>query len=111
MADSLSITQKMQRDDHDTLIRVETKMDQLVSDVKELKDGLTFRVSQIEMRVADLEKLRDEIQPKTAMMKLEEVYQWKHDFKLTWKVILGIVSVTSSIAGAVVSLVLRLWGW
>lgn len=41
--------------DHDLLIRLEAKLDQVIVDVKELKDGTTQRIASLELRVGEVE--------------------------------------------------------
>lgn len=78
---------KLQRTDHDTLIRLESKVDSLIDDMKEVKDGTALKIANHEIRINDLEKK-------------------VRDFLLTWKFILAV----SSIAGAIASLIIKLVG-
>lgn len=41
--------------DHDTIIRVETKMDAMASDIKEIKDGTTAKLTDHELRIKKIE--------------------------------------------------------
>lgn len=87
--------------DHDLLIRLDTKVDQLTKDVKSMGDGVTLRVSNIEMRINDLEKLRDEIQPETLAVVVRDNAEWIKGFKNTWKLLLAVFSTISLIVGAI----------
>jgi hypothetical protein len=46
-------------DDHDLLTRLETKMEGLKEDIKELKDGTTIKIADHEKRLFDLEKSKN----------------------------------------------------
>lgn len=47
--------EKIQRGDHDTLIRVEAKLDGLIADVKIMNDGTTIRITDHELRLKKIE--------------------------------------------------------
>lgn len=101
---------RIQKSDHDTLIRLETKVDQIVVDIKELKDGLNAKVADLDARVKLMEKLRDEMTPIESHNRINELWQWKHDFSLTWKVIITIASVVGGVVGFILSVVTDLMG-
>ena len=101
---------RIQKSDHDTLIRLETKVDQIVVDFKELKDGLNAKVADLDARVKLMEKLRDEMTPIESHNRINELWQWKHDFSLTWKVIITIASVVGGVVGFILSVVTDLMG-
>ena len=83
----MSIDQLNSRD-HDTLIRVESKVDQLVKEVKDLKDGTTIRIIALETRMDNMETVRDAYNPKDLVPKILEHDQWIHDYKLTQRLFL-----------------------
>jgi len=74
--------------DHDTLIRVESKVDQLVKEVKDLKEGTTTRIIALETRMDNMETVRDAYNPKDLVPKILEHDQWIHDYKLTQRLFL-----------------------
>ena len=74
---------KIQRQDHDTLIRLEGKVDSLILNVSTLQSGLDTRIKELEQQV-------------------EENSRWISDFSLKYKVTLGIASAV----GAMVTFVL-----
>lgn len=60
---------KIQQTDHDSLIRMESKMDQLIGDVRnlkdvdirELKDGMASKLSELERRMKSIEDLKTKL--------------------------------------------------
>lgn len=60
---------KIQQSDHDAIIRLEGKLDQLINDVKnlkeidikELKDGTSDKLSNLEVRVKRLEDVKTKL--------------------------------------------------
>ena len=101
--------ERFQRIDHDTLIRLETKVDILVSTLQKLQDGLNLRVTAAEQRLGSLEKLRDEVNLSKMVTQVEDNTQEIHDFKLTYKIIVAIASVISTLIGFGVSSLVRFW--
>lgn len=101
--------EKLRSLDHDTLIRLETKVDSVLESVKEIKDGTAAQLANHEQRINDMEKLRDELNPKELVTQIKSNAQWIHDFKLTWKIILAISASIGGIVGFIVNLVLKLW--
>ena len=47
---------KLQRDTHDRVIRMEVKMDSVLTELKEIKDGTAEKLANHEMRIATIEK-------------------------------------------------------
>ncbi len=101
---------KLQRLDHDTLIRLESKVDSVLTDIKDLKEGTTTKLADHELRLRVLEKLAEQYQPELNLKKLNEVYQWKHDFQVTWKVILATASAVGGIVGFLLEMAFRIFG-
>lgn len=50
--------EKMRQTDHDLLIKLDVKMTDIGTDIKDLKDGLSTRVGNLEKRVDILEDFR-----------------------------------------------------
>lgn len=76
--------------DHDLLIRLDTKMNQLSIDFKNLADGTTIRIANHEIRIAAIE-------------------QKVHDYSLTWKLMIAMATgigslITFILAGILSSL-------
>lgn len=108
------ITMINQTPDHDILITlVETvknnhitvmdKIGDVKADVAELKDVVNLRIVDHEIRIKALEKLRDEVQPETVLEIIRRNDKWINDFKLTWKVTLGIASTIAAIIGFILA--------
>lgn len=97
--------EKIRRSDHDTLIRLESKVDTLVTDVKELKDGTTAKLIQLETRISALEKIGEQYNPRDLVPKILANDQWIHDYKLTYKIIISVAVIVSSIVGFLMAIV------
>lgn len=89
--------------DHDLLIRLETMMNTLLVDVKELKDGTATRIASLEVRTGNIERIHDEVNPKEMKKDLTELSAWKRDQQVTWKVTLTIASVVGAVVGFITS--------
>ncbi len=74
----------MQKSDHDLLIRLEAKVDALITTITEFKDGTAVKLTELRTDVDDLK-------------------QWRHDFRLTWKVLIGIAAGIGGLVGFVLS--------
>jgi hypothetical protein len=74
--------------DHDLLIRLDVKLQRVSDDIQDLKEGISLRLSSVEKQVTDNS-------------------QWIHDFKLTWKVLIGIASVCGGVVGFVISVIFQ----
>lgn len=75
---------KLQRDDHDTLIRLETKVDVLSTEVKSYSDKVNTTLNEYGNRITRLEL-------------------WKHDFEIRWKMVLGVASIVGATVGVLVN--------
>lgn len=87
---------RIQRTDHDTLIRLETIVTGIARDVKELKEGTAQRLALLESRISDLEKTEEQFPAKTTAEKAIANAQWINDFNVRWKVVVGAASIISS---------------
>lgn len=103
----LDALDKLQRTDHDTLIRVEAKMDTVVSDIRALKDGNTLILTDHDMRLKLIEKLIEQAQPEIRIKQIDALLEWQHDFKLTWKIILAIASGIGAAATIIINLIFK----
>jgi hypothetical protein len=106
-----------QTPDHDILITlVETvknnhtalldKISGVKSDVGEIKDNVNIQIANHELRLKSIEELHTRVNPEVELKKLNEVYQWSHDFRITWKFILGVAITVSSIISFVLGTIL-----
>jgi len=90
---------KLRRSDHDTLIRLESKVDSMVNDIKDLKDGTQLRLLDLEARVRIIEKTHDEVRPKEAVEKLDILWTWRNEIMANWKFILAGLGVFAGVLG------------
>jgi Mg2+ and Co2+ transporter CorA len=63
MAVEQELLDKMQRTDHDTLIRVEAKVDGLISEVKNSSTNIGAQLLEHEVRIRSIEKIHDQVDP------------------------------------------------
>lgn len=110
--------------DHDILITlvestknnhttVMDKISDVKADVIDLKNAINLKIADHEIRIKELEKLRDELQPHSLVETLKKNDKWINDFKLTWKVTIGIASGIATVIGfllATIAQVLQLFG-
>lgn len=90
MGQQLADLDKLQRQDHEHLMQVKYLSQTISDDLKELKDGASTRLLQLETEVRDLK-------------------QWRRDFSLTWKLIVGIASGVGAVIGFILSLVSNIY--
>lgn len=106
------------KSDHDILITLvesvknnhATILDKIADvkdDVNEIKQGVNLRIADHELRIKALEKLRDELQPHILAETIDKNNQWINDFKLTWKVTLGIASSVAAVVGFVIATIIE----
>ena len=100
---SVENTQKLQRSDHDLLIRLESKVDQLGLDIKDVKDGTSRRISDLEAKMNLMEKIRDQYDPVKLVPMILAHEQAIHDFKLTSRVFLIIAGGTGALVSWILS--------
>lgn len=103
MSESL---EKLQRTDHDTLIRLESKVDNLVLSASQMTLTMSEKFSDHEARIRVMEKLAERADPDTNLKKLEDISQWVNDYKVRWKSLLAIASVIAGISGFVLQIIL-----
>ena len=97
--------EKMQRSDHDTLLRLEVKVDALIADVKELKDGTNLQLTEHELRIRIIEKVHEEINPLQVVQEFKEVQLKIRDFQTIWKFVVTIAGAVGGIIGFILSVV------
>lgn len=93
---------KMRQSDHDLLIRLETIVNQIAIDVKELKDGTNSKLENHGARIALVEKFVDEHNTARVLQKVEEHHLWIRDFNTRWTTVL---IITSTVTGGVVFII------
>jgi len=89
--------------DHDLLIRLEAKLDQVSIDVKDLKDGTTQRIAILEARMDELEAVNTEIKPKDMAETLRQHDKWISEQKLNIRWSLSIASAIGGLVGFILS--------
>jgi len=77
---------KFRPEDHDTLIRVETKLDQLTDVVKEIKDGTAAKLADLDMRTSAIEGIVTEVKPLQTYKDFLKLKSTVHDAFLVAKV-------------------------
>lgn len=85
--------------DHDLLIRVDAKVDNLALDVKDLKDGFSARLVTVENKITQYDKILAEYSPEPIVKQLHENTQWIRDFKTTNRVVIGLFTFLAFLAG------------
>ena len=94
--------------DHDTLITlVETnkqqfgiiidKIDNVKSDIANLKDGWTKEVAALNVRLEAIESLHNELQPRKLAAQVLANSEWINTFKISYKALIGVIVAASSI--------------
>ncbi len=92
------------KNNHATIL---DKIADIKEDVAEIKAGINLRIADHEIRIKALEKMRDELRPHTMAEIIEKNNQWINDFRLTWKITLGIASAVAAIVGFVIATVIE----
>lgn len=96
---------KLNLKDHDLLIRVDQKVDNLIDSMDKLSDGMTKELADHELRINAIEKVHEELNPTEIAKTVQKNSQWINDFKITWKVLLFISSAISSIIGFILAVI------
>lgn len=78
-----TVRDKVARLDHDTLVRVETVVNNMAVDLKSLADGSALRLTSAEARLTALEKINDEVKPSVLLMTVTDHDRQIRDFKTT----------------------------
>lgn len=95
--------------DHDLLITLNTKFDELKTEIKSSNESTNTQVGGHESRIRTLETLVTQVDPiKThdAMWKkIDENANWIHDFKLTYKFVLGVSGGIGAVVGFILAVV------
>lgn len=89
--------------DHDLLIRLEAKLDQVILDVKDLKDGTSMKIANLEIRMNEIEDCHKQIDPIGASGRLKVVEDWVTEQKINIKWLITIASFIGGIAGYIIS--------
>jgi hypothetical protein len=92
--------EKRREQDHDLLIRLDVKVTDIASDIKDLKDGLSARMSEAESRISVLEDRTKVINPEILPKDLEKIKILENNarifFWLVAPIYLGIIGYAVS---------------
>lgn len=77
-------------------------------DLKELKNGMHERIVVLEMKVASMEKLRDETNYSEIVKTVRANNDWIASFKVSWKTTLFIVSSATAVVTFILTLIIQL---
>ena len=76
--------------------------------VSRIEDKMDRRIDGVEKRISVMEDVGIKFDPTILVPKIYAAEQWIHDFRLTWKVILGGTIALSSVITFVLSTFLRI---
>lgn len=83
--------------DHDLLIRLDTKLLDVSRDVREVKDNTQSAISALQQKVIGYDQIFIEYPPKRINEMTLAHEKWISDFKLTYRLIIGMAIGISSI--------------
>ena len=95
--------------DHDLLIRLDTKLERLSEDIKEMKNTQASRIGSVEQRITSLEDTIQNSSPKNSRTLTEANAAWIHDFKLTWKTMMTLASAIGAVVGFIISAIVQIF--
>lgn len=102
---------KLQRQDHDSLIRLESKFDNFLTsytqDIKDLKDGTTKQLADHEIRLRSIEKMIETFKPEERVKQLDSLLQDRNDSKVRRRTIMAIVAVIASVVSTILTILLQ----
>lgn len=104
--------EKLQREDHDRLIRLESKIDNLSSDVKDMKDGTQKEMADHELRIRQVERAIEATDLENSYQKFLTLQRNFDIFQASSKAerrVWGIVG--GALGGTVVMILTQALGW
>lgn len=90
------VLQALQQSDHDTLVRVEAKMDNTTDEIKRLSNDISKYVGDHETRIRILEKSSDSLSPVDIYNRLSALEKEATTSTINWKVV-GILTTIFTI--------------
>jgi len=105
-----SVKDKIQREDHDRLIKMAAVVDNIALDIKTLADGFGIRIGSNTARIIILERLNDELKPSEIAKLTREHDQALRDLKTSYKTLSFAFSVIGAVIGITISFVTNLFG-
>lgn len=117
-------TRRQQREDHDTLIRLESSVDGIINkidefkkdiknDLREIKDDTKATIDDHENRIKTLERSHERVNIDSLKKELDDAKLWQRDFMVRWKFVLATSSAIGAIVGFLatfLSLIVLSWG-
>lgn len=104
--------QVLQQADHDTLTRVETKVDlfsiNITNELKRISLDFTAKMTDHESRIRLLEKSRDSLNPEDIKVQLEHLERSINKSNINWKVVGIIGGILTVLIGAAVPIIVAL---
>lgn len=101
----LAAVDRIQREDHDRLIRLEAKVDNLIT----IAGDNNNRTALIDGRVMSLERLRDEINVPVFVAKVDELYEWKKQSQFMQKVFLTGAGLIGAAVSSIIYFILTFY--
>lgn len=99
------------REDRDLLIRVDTKLDNLSTQVQTQNSIVLKELSDHEHRLQVVEGIHERIQPEKVSEEVASLVDWKKTFTARWKLIVGLATGLGTVVGAIIGgVVIRLVG-
>lgn len=95
--------------DHDLLIALNGKVDRITDDIGDLKNGMSKRLSDVEDRVNEIERLRDMVNPVRMAETVRASEKWINDFKIRWQFTLAIGAGLGGLVGFILSTLMALF--
>lgn len=96
--------------DHDLLIELNVKVQQVLTELKEWRATSDNRVAKVETRVDAIEKTLDQV----SIQQMQSVglanAQWIRDFDTRWRTVIAMASFIGGIIGFLVSVLTKLSG-
>jgi hypothetical protein len=91
--------------DHDLLITLNTKVDQLTSDLRDLKDNLLSRIIRAETRLDSMDVYHAAIPLKD----YDDIARWTQSFRSNIKFIAPLLLALVSVAAGLIARVMQVW--
>ncbi len=98
---------QIQTNDHDVLIRLDTKFDVFINEWQSVRNSLNSRLSAAESRITGLEGTIKELIVGETRKKADFSQQWIHDFQVRWKLIIAIATVLGSVVTLIVEAIFK----
>ncbi|PWU04795.1 MAG: hypothetical protein C5B43_04115 [Verrucomicrobia bacterium] len=101
----VSVGNTLNSRDHDMLVTLNTKVDQLTFDIKDIKDNLITRMAKVESRLDAIDLYHAQI----PLSQYNDIAKWTENFRANLKFIMIISGISLSLFGAIIERLLQLW--